>query len=392
MAIQHLSNGVLADDRVFSLSSSSLLEQLNAQISHDADIFGFNLTKRGYRSTYEPWSVDTSGGWDAVRAQVTTAIEAGWHTAKWRLSLSVRVAVLKGAIATKALSNPAEGARQLSWALGLIRWIRKDYKDASSEERGTSFEASFERAVSALLLSAHQAVRVHPSLGRYLALTLSQLYGRRPDPSSLRLIKDLATSVLASIDEFPAPTPPLALTFDTYPAASAYMALGLLYHRQSLVADAVEPAAKQDLLRASAESYARAVALLPPDDDLCTTAMVLVIQSALAAGGATMGTLGSAEQAVRQLVAEQAPIWSRWREADGSVEMVNAVLGWAASLSSEHPTFDPVMVLPPVQGLGVDEMQAAVSAAAKTPTAGASQNPDQAVIAALGVVASKSYA
>lgn len=344
MAIQHLSNAILADQRVVALRNQDFFLNLNMQIEHDAKLFGF---ERG------PWvsSEDVDFVQNVVLKEVKNAIDEGWQKAKWMLALSIRVAVIKGLLAQRAMRQPKVALQELLFATIVVEFVRKEYADVPTQDRGSCFEPSFERALRALLLDVQAKVSVS-SLARVSWPTAPvQVFDVQTDQRFLGHMRSTAKKILVSIQRDPSPTEAMRLTFDLAPAGVALSMVAFVYQFEFALSDA-----PNDLLVA-AEAHLDAAIVRPVDDDSVGHDLIFAVHLVSKAGGATVGAFRRAVAKVLAVVKSHQSVWEAYDLQDRSDGSDRVLLPWlmAISCSGFEDLVKDDVVLPPLEFQPDDE-------------------------------------
>ncbi|KII85136.1 hypothetical protein PLICRDRAFT_126507 [Plicaturopsis crispa FD-325 SS-3] len=202
-----------------------------------------------------------SHGWNPFTTTPATVIEEvqkrqreqGWTAARLALSTSIRVSITKGFFEHEPFPMPNETAVYLHWALDVLEWGRKAWKDVPRADKGDMFEPFFIQAVKRLhllaLLDANERDDIHDD-------SLEKI-----GPASTDLLLDLEQNPLPNA-EFEDQDIGFFATFALYPSAAGYF--GQAVHYEAL-ADSVPSTKKANRARA-VELYLSAADLYPVDD------------------------------------------------------------------------------------------------------------------------------
>ncbi|KAI0735557.1 hypothetical protein C8Q76DRAFT_668224 [Earliella scabrosa] len=246
-ALADLSNAVVADPRVFSISERKFWEMYESQVI-------FETTAR------TAWI--SSGAQEVIEEAPKRLEREGWQSVRPALSLTVRGWIMRG-IMEDYLRDDAESAVQFfTSALDLLQWGNERFRNVSFEDKGAVFQPTFIRGVKCLRLDA-----------------FIKAYGQNPGANSKYPLSELlvaADELLAEVAGCPWPGVPKTvedigfwMAFQLYPAGHAHALRGYYYHHSGLLLRETTGMTQEvrDLFVLAAQEY-RATEKYYPDDDV----------------------------------------------------------------------------------------------------------------------------
>ncbi|KAH9846628.1 hypothetical protein C2E23DRAFT_890715 [Lenzites betulinus] len=245
-AIMILTNGLLADSRVFAITEQDFSDRYNRQV-----LFELSQTKA--------WS---EGGSRRVIAEAPVRLAAeGWDSLRPALSLTVRAWIMRAFIQSNVTNEPEAALDFYTSAIEVLQWGRSTWKDISSKDRGAIFQESFLRGIKCLRLE-----------------TLMMGYSANPGPTS----KFPLSEILAGAEDIIKEVTPLVnqppteehmfgfhLSFVRYPLANAYSLRGF-YHQHTArnIRNAMGPASDVvEHFKTAAQEYIQAADIYPSDEE-----------------------------------------------------------------------------------------------------------------------------
>ncbi|KAI0651477.1 hypothetical protein C8Q79DRAFT_37630 [Trametes meyenii] len=261
-AIERMSNGLLADPRVFSITQSDFFDKYNEQVMFESKSVGAWPHGSSRTVIEEAPQRLAIGSWNAVRPA---------------LSLTIRGWVLR-AFAHNLILNSVEAALDLySAALEVLHWGNEVWKDASFEDKGAIFQDTFIRGIKCLRLNAFmEAYLAHR--GPTSKYPLSEILAGAED-----LINELASEPEAPSD---VQESGFYLSFVRYPLAQAHSLRGF-YHQHTArnARHAGRPASEvAEHWRLATHSYILSAELYPVDDEKHPVTLHWAVQCFLEAG------------------------------------------------------------------------------------------------------------
>ncbi|KAJ3891677.1 hypothetical protein GG344DRAFT_46856 [Lentinula edodes] len=241
-ALAYISNGILADPRIFHISDNAFIRKYNEQVIGEAQI-------------HRAW---TQGGPDLIKQEVLKRLdEEGWHTTAPALKVTVRAWIIQGFVQGGLYRNHIGHLEYMSRAIDIIKWGRELFKDVQKDVRGAIFEATFLRGLQTLHLAAFLEVISNDEM--------------------LEAINQEADEVIAGVDAATIPPrkcdPGFISAFYYHPKGHA-LSMKAIYHRErahrmkaqpNLFSSNLESISKN--LRLASQYYVKAADCFGEDDE-----------------------------------------------------------------------------------------------------------------------------
>jgi len=238
-----LTNGIIRDERVFHIDDPNWFTMYNDQVVFEAQ-------------SKNVW-VDSKPDVVMIEAQERLR-QQGWDKLRPALSTTVRAWIMRGFLEGGLRNAKAVEVEFLGYALEVLDWGRRAWKNVPKDDRGVIFEKTFIRGVKCLHINA-----------------LMQAYAQDPGPDSKYPLEDLleeADDILREMREDPRPTggdphdPGFISSFYVYPAAHA-TSMKAYYHAQMAPQCHPDTDAATEHLRKSGNYYIEAADMYPEDDE-----------------------------------------------------------------------------------------------------------------------------
>ncbi|KAF5332529.1 hypothetical protein D9611_005121 [Ephemerocybe angulata] len=143
--IEPLSNSILTDERMFHMKDPDLPDKLRKQCLFE------NGALKGWIELAGPAMVRE----EAVKRQK----KEGWKTTRPALAVTIRIWIFQAYFRSQLLGHHDYANEMYARAQEFLEWGRKQWPNASREQRGSIFETSFIRGVKRLRLeSMHRSV------------------------------------------------------------------------------------------------------------------------------------------------------------------------------------------------------------------------------------------
>ncbi|KDQ56989.1 hypothetical protein JAAARDRAFT_194178 [Jaapia argillacea MUCL 33604] len=246
-ALSNLSNGILRDRRVFHIDGPKWITNFTDQMLLEA--LEYNAWDRG----------DAASVIEQAQARQR---EKGWKATRRALSCTIRGWIMRGFF-ENGLKNNEQALKFYGWALEVLDWGRKAWKDVPSEDRGAIFESSVARGVRVLHMNTYMQAW-SPDLGEDQPYSLEELLEEADD-----IIRDVDNNPLDPRQTY---DPGFVLSFTSYPRGTALAVKGYCHAEMAALVDDDgdeddESSPRHEHYVKSAEYYVQAGSSLPEDDE-----------------------------------------------------------------------------------------------------------------------------
>ncbi|KAG2143156.1 hypothetical protein BD769DRAFT_1037172 [Suillus cothurnatus] len=241
MALAHVTNGLMRDERVFHIDQPDWMSKYNKQVT-------FEATAR------RAWHSD---GPENIKELAQKRLkEKGWNDVRPALSVTVRAWIMRSMLESHLRGGPEVGIQFLKRAVDLLEWGRNIWKNVSNEDRGTIFQDTFLRSVRGMHLKMFMdAYNTDPGLNS--KFPLEHLKEEAED-----LLKEI--DIALKIPRKEEADPGFVSSFCIYPAGIAYSMIGF-YHAQT--ARYSNDALACISFFNAAQAYMQAAQTYPEDDE-----------------------------------------------------------------------------------------------------------------------------
>ncbi|TCD68826.1 hypothetical protein EIP91_009693 [Steccherinum ochraceum] len=240
-AVQHFSNAILRDARIFHLPDSQWLDTYREQSLAET-------------RTYRAW---TQAGPELVKTEALERLEReGWNSLRPALAVTIRTWIFRGFMDSTVRGRDDVGVEFVGRALEIIRWGQEVWKDVHKDNRGAIFVPSFARGVHSLYLELYLgACAKHRA--RFPLETLHE-----EAQALLKDCEDVAPEI--------GPTDPgFDLAYTRYPRGRAYCTIGWYHAQLASQLNAEEEENKDSILEhylKSADAYIQSANAFATDD------------------------------------------------------------------------------------------------------------------------------
>ncbi|KAF5385060.1 hypothetical protein D9615_001095 [Tricholomella constricta] len=295
--IEALSNAVLRERRVFHISDQNFFDTYNQQMMLEA-------------SRCNAW---TTQGPQIIQAEAPKRLRTlGWGALRPALAVTVRGWIMRGFL-DSSFNLPGSSPEFLQYAIDVIEWGARMWKNVPRKDRGTIFDPTFLCGVKSLYLNLRmEAFSKNPKNAGY----------------SMEDIAKLAREIIEQ--DLPPPGPGEEIdigfysSFYVYPKAHALVILGWYYMQTARKTK--DTATSLKLYAESAEYYTQGANRFHADDELHVSFLKYAIDAHWLAGTPLKVTLPICKQ-IREAVPAMKKIWeyaSSAQQRDQSIEEVLA--------------------------------------------------------------------
>ncbi|KAF9259390.1 hypothetical protein L218DRAFT_933775 [Marasmius fiardii PR-910] len=306
-ALEPLTNAIVTDSRVFHLTTSEWISQLNKQLN--AEVIGF-------------------GGWrDAEPIQIISEAKErlkkeGWNKVRPALSVTIRAFILYAFAGGKLTKNHTSEVQYLRRAIDIIERGQKEWEHVRPETRGSVFRETFKRGVDRMYMDA-----------------LRDLCNAEADPSVREQISDeifdKATAMIKSINSSPPPPrgvdPPFVNAFYYHARGHAQANQGWCYKRRGSQPPLAKSKEGLQLLRQAGICYLKAAGDFPEDDEWHIGYLTIAVENMLE-GAAAVGEVLRALKRLRSAIPKAEMIWASLMSKYGHQERSQRVLSYEPKL------------------------------------------------------------
>ncbi|KAL0065558.1 hypothetical protein AAF712_007469 [Marasmius tenuissimus] len=288
-AIEHLSNAIMMDSRVFHIGSQDWIERFNRQCEQ----FAFSM-EEGHSLTCGSSMNITDRGYPLDPRESSNKRKRDWRRKGGIVSW-----ILLGFLDGGARQNHVSEAEHITRALEVIEWGRKTWPDVPSKDRGVIFMDTFVRGVQKLRIEALVEASTQEKDASSRLQRLEELL-----VEAEKIIKDIDDGEQSNREE----NPSVAAAFCYYPRGHARGAKAFYYGRKAELSEDKDEC--RELHGEAAMTYLEALEDFCEDDEQYTLYLNAALQHMLKAG-APVGFMLKQMERLRDTIPKTQPIWGK---------------------------------------------------------------------------------